>query len=70
MTNAMTTLLGKNAIDACEGSMINIPSAVGRPGATGLYHGICGESWSVNDGTAALGPLRCKILDLHKKGWG
>ena len=51
---------GKNLIDACTASFINIPSAIGHPGAQGLYHGLCGEGWAKEATTAALGPLRCK----------
>ena len=56
---------GENIIDTYEGSLTNIPSAIGHPGATGLFHGICGEGWAKDGTTAALGPIRCKISNIR-----
>ena len=48
------------AVTSCQSSFINIPSAIGHPGAQGLFHGFCGEGWTKDETTAALGPVRCK----------
>ena len=60
LLHAAGTGQGESDIDACQASFINIPSAIGHPGAQGLFHGMCGEGWTKSKTTAALGPLRCK----------
>ena len=63
---------GENVIGDCLKGFINIPSAEGfkgTDGTTAVYHsanvysgGICGEGWTYDGTTEALGPVRCKKL--------
>ena len=71
-TAATMTGQGENTIGTCVSSYINIPSATGYPNTIGgtqpdRYNNLCGEGWTQDGTTAALGPLRCKFDYLTSK---